>query len=63
LVIFCGTIVPSLNIVDVKVNGSAAVAAEQSVASRIPLAATAKPAFRFFIMMFAPNGITPLGQV
>jgi hypothetical protein len=55
--------VPSLNIVDVKVNGSAADAAEHNVAKKIPVAANANAAFRFFIMMFAPNGDTPSGQV
>src|SRR5215208_1842150 len=52
LAIFCGIIVPSLNIVDVKVNGSAAVAAVHNEVRTSPPAA--RTTATFVIMMFPP---------
>src|SRR5438105_3346937 len=54
LATFCGIIVPSLNIVEVKVKGSAAVAAvHNDVRTRPPAARTIATSL---IMMFPPPG-------
>src|SRR4051812_40110170 len=62
LATFCGIMVPSLNIVEVKVKGSAAVATVHNDVHIAPAVAKRNPN-SLLIMIFPPDGISPSGQV